>query len=258
MPGERLDMVGLVLVGGALLLATVALPAGDLYPGLPFACLAGCLVLGGVAWRWCSRHEGAVVSPKPLKHDTFRAGLALTALSAAAVNALLCAVPVLLVAHRGCSTTGVGLALATESAGVLVGAKVLGLGSSRLGVRRWVLVTTALAIPSCAVAVLTPGPAVLVAAVSLALVGMLLGQPTMLGQVLAFDGLASDQMPSATVLLTGLRSVASAWGVVLVSVVLSRPDAGVWCALFVGVLVLALLLPVLRVPARTWESAVQE
>lgn len=257
-PGERLDMVGLLLVGGALLLATVALPAADLSRSLPFACLVGCLVLGGLAWRWCSRRKGAIVSPEPLTHATFRAGLALTALSAAAVNALLCAVPVLLVTQRGYSTTGVGLALTVESAGVLVGAKILGVGSSRMGVRRWVLVTAALAVPSCVVAVVAPGPAVLVASVALGLVGVLLGQPTMLGQALAFDSLAPDQIPSATVLLTGLRSVASAWGVVLVSLVLSRPDAVVWCALFVGVLVLALLIPVLRVPARLWANAVQE
>lgn len=256
-PAARLDAIGLLLVGGAILLATIALPLSSSSLPLALGCLVAAVPVAFLARRWC-RRPGRVLDLGVTRLRTFRAGLVTTALCAAVVNALLCAVPVLLVTRQGHSTTEAGLVLAAESLGVLLGARLVG-SAQRFGVRGWVLASVLATVPCVVVALLGGGRwALPTAATGLALVGILLGQPTMLGQVMAFHGLAGEQMPSATVLLMGLRSVASAWGVVAVSLTLPHPGAALWCAALTVVLVLALLLPVGRVPAATWAATVGE
>jgi EmrB/QacA subfamily drug resistance transporter len=218
-PGIKLDRVGMVLVGLALVAIIYPLIEGREagWPAWTFAMLAAGAALLGAFVLWERRHKGdALIEPGLLKNRTYVTGLAVALALFGAFGGLLLCVSLFTQLGEGYSPIHAGLTLVPMVIGMVVGmagsfalVKRLGrylinLGAVLVAAGAVLLAVTITGADSVSTWDLAPG---------LALIGI--GAGGSLGQLFDFilAGVAMDEVGSASGVLEAVQQLASAIGV---------------------------------------------
>lgn len=261
-PRARLDVVGLVLLppglAGLLVgLSQVSSGGGAAAPGVLVPGVAGLLLLVGFTW-WAARRQGAaLVDVRVLREPATRGSALVLLVSGAVVQAVMVLLPLTLQRGGRAGALDAGLLLVVQGLGALASrTPALWLVESRgprtVGVLGFGLVALATA-PLAVVPDLESLPVVL----TLLVRGLGLGMVVVPFLATAFDDLAPDRVPHASVVVRVAQQLGGALGVAGVAVVLTLAptgDAGAvtafWCATGAALLGLAasLLLPGPSVP----------
>jgi EmrB/QacA subfamily drug resistance transporter len=218
-PGIKLDKVGMVLIGVALVAIIYPLIEGREagWPAWTFACLAaGAAVLGAFV-LWERRHKGdALIEPGLLKNRTYVSGLAVALATFGAFGGLLLCVSLFTQLGEGYSPIHAGLTLIPMVIGMVVG-----MGSSfalvgKLGRYLINIGVVLIAAGAALMAIIVTGAHSVSTwdlAPALALIGI--GAGMSLGQLFDFilAGVPMEQVGSASGVLEAVQQLSSAIGV---------------------------------------------
>jgi EmrB/QacA subfamily drug resistance transporter len=257
----RLDAVGLVLLSPAVVgilygLSDVTKPGGlarfDVYAPLG----AGVVLLAGfVVWA-LRRGDGALVDLRLLRHRPLAASASLMFLTGATLYGAMLLLPLSFQELRGTDALGAGLLLIPQGVGSLLSRSIAGRLNDRIGGRAVALVAFAViglaTVPFAFAGATTPEWWLLLA---LLVRGIGLGAVFIPLMAVGFVGLASQEVPHASIVTRIAQQLGGAAGTAVLAVILqgaattSGAVAGFqhafwWAVGFTGLaVVLSLLLP---------------
>ncbi|WP_237225126.1 MFS transporter [Rothia nasisuis] len=266
----KIDRVGLVLVlistvGLALLPVAIANATSRASSPLTYLALTVLTLLAGAlmfySWKRAQKRPYPALAVGAFTSRMFRSATVSVGISFAALTGFLFFVPVLLAA-RGIDTQTIGLMMFPETLGLLVGGQLMIPLKKFLGTRKLMILGYVGAALITVIIAHLPHPG-LVFALAMFCFSLFLSQPVLIAQAAAFLDIPPDSMDESTTLFMMIKTILSAWGVVLVSVVITwhhlPSTTGVW---LVSLLLLTLwcfsLALTAKVPASLWDGATSE
>ncbi len=257
-----LDVVGLVLMAGGIagvLLGTsnASHDGGFLHPDVLLPLVAGLLAVAVFAWRAVRSPEDALVDLRLLRHRSLSSATALLLLSGIALYGAMLLVPLYFQQLRGESAMVAGLLLLPQGVGMLLSRSVVARLSETLGARAVVVAGFAVvALGTVPFVAATESTGMGLIGAALLLRGLGLGAVTVPLMAVAYEGLAHDEVPHASVISRVGQQLGGSFGTAVLAVVLqgalataSAPALGFhvafgWAtALTVVAVALAFLLP---------------
>lgn len=227
-----LDFVGFVLMAAGLAavlfgLSNASKDAGFLHPDVLIPAIGGALAIGGFAW-WTARRPGReLVDLALLKHRALGSSTLLLFLSGVALYGAMLLIPLYFQQLRGMSPLTAGLLLIPQGVGSLASRTLAARLSERIGAR-WVV-----AVGFAIVAVGTTPFLMATEETSLALIstfllirGIGLGAVTVPLMALAFEGLANDEVPHASVISRIGQQLGGSFGTAVLAVILQTAIMG--------------------------------
>lgn len=265
----RLDILGLLLLAvGTGSLTLVAPLIGEIVQSYGLLSwrllvLVSVALVGIFALLACvKRSLGAshpILALEVFRSPLYRFSVFAISTASLALSGFLFFLPLLLSA-RGHSLQAIGVTMFPETLGLLLGSQIMMRLNRKLGTRRTMLAGFMVALVALVLLVVMPLPLISVGLLLLVF-GLGLSQPVLLGQAAAFNDIAPEHIEDATTLFIVVRTVLSAWGVVLVmSLIHAQPYAlasepSYSVAVVLGALLVMAGLCVLSLPARTWQGA---
>lgn len=265
-----IDRLGLALVllstvGLALLPAAIANAITKASSPLTYLALTLLTLIAGTlmhySWKRAQNHPHPALAVAACTSRMFRSATVSVGISFAALTGFLFFVPVLLAAH-GVDTQTIGLMMFPETLGLLIGGQLMVPLKKVLGTRKLMICGYIGAAFITLLIAHLPHPG-LGLATAMFCFSLFLSQPVLIAQAAAFLDITPKTMDESTTLFIMIKTVLSAWGVVLVSLAITwhpLPDiTGVWV---VSILLLTLwsisLALTFKVPATLWEKATSE
>lgn len=265
----HLDIVGLFLLAtgtGALTLVAPLMGESIQIHGIVswrFAVLIAVAGAGVIALIACVRRsltsEFPVLSLEVFRSPLYRFSVLSISTASLALSGFLFFLPLMLSA-QGHSLQSIGVTMFPETLGLLLGSQMMMHLNKKFGSRCTMLGGLMVALGALIPILLMQLPLVAVGLLLLVF-GVGLSQPVLLGQAAAFNDIAPEQTEDATTLFIVIRTVLSAWGVVLVMSLIhaepnrwgSEPSYSVACAL--GLLIVGAGVCLLALPAHRWQEA---
>jgi len=263
--GFALMAVG--LVGVLFGLSSASRDGGFLHPDVLLPLAAGVLAIAAFSWRTLRRRSEPLIDLRLLRHRPLSSSTLLLFLSGFALYGAMLLIPLYFQQLRGMSPLSAGLLLIPQGVGSLLSRSLAARLSETIGAR-WVVLV--------GFAIVTVGTLPFLAATedtSLALIsafllirGIGLGAVTVPLMALAFEGLARDEVPHASVISRIGQQLGGSFGTAVLAVVLqtaiataAAPAVGFQVAFWwtTGFALAAVLLSLLLPSRATAEEEVQ-
>lgn len=225
--------------------------------------LVGAALIGAIALLACiKRSLGAshpILALEVFRSPLYRFSVLAISTASLALSGFLFFLPLMLSA-QGHSLQSIGVTMFPETLGLLLGSQMMMHLNKKFGSRCTMLGGLMVALGALIPILLMQLPLVAVGLLLLVF-GVGLSQHVLLGQAAAFNDIAPEQTEDATTLFIVIRTVLSAWGVVLVMSLIhaepnrwgSEPSYSVACAL--GLLIVGAGVCLLALPAHRWQEA---
>jgi len=258
----RLDVLGFVLMAAGLAallygLSNASRAGGFLHVEALLPIIAGALAIGGFTWRTLRRPADTVIELRLLRHRPLASSTLLLVLSGFALYGAMLLVPLYFQQLRGVTPLAAGLLLIPQGVGSLLSRSLAARLSETVGAR-WVVVAGFVIVAAGTVpfALATEHTDLVLIGAALLIRGFGLGAVTVPLMALAFEGLARDEVPHASVISRIGQQLGGSFGTAVLAVVLQSalgsaavPAAGFrtafwWATGFtVAAIALSFLLP---------------
>ena len=221
-----LDIVGFVLMAAGLAavlfgLSNASKDGGFLHPDVLVPAIGGTLAIGGFVW-WTLRRPGReLVDLALLKHRPLASSTLLLFFSGVALYGAMLLIPLYFQQLRGMSPLTAGLLLIPQGVGSLASRTLAARLSETIGAR-WVVAVGFAIVALGTVPFLTATEETSLALISAFLLirGIGLGAVTVPLMALAFEGLANDEVPHASVINRIGQQLGGSFGTAVLAVIL--------------------------------------
>ncbi|HEV6952970.1 MAG TPA: DHA2 family efflux MFS transporter permease subunit [Promicromonospora sp.] len=222
----RLDVVGFVLMALGLAgvlygLSNASKEGGFGHPDVLAPLVAGVAAIALFSWRTLRRTEDPLIDLRLLRHGALSSSTVLLLLSGFALYGAMLLVPLYFQQLRGATALEAGLLLIPQGVGTLASRTVAVRLAEKIGARWVVLVGfVVVAVGTLPFLTATEHTSLVLISGFLLVRGLGLGAVTVLLMALAFEGLARDEVPHASVISRIGQQLGGSFGTAVLAVVL--------------------------------------
>ncbi|GGM40105.1 MDR family MFS transporter [Promicromonospora citrea] len=227
----RLDVVGFVLMALGLAgvlygLSNASKEGGFGHPDVLAPLVAGVAAIALFSWRTLRRTEDPLIDLRLLRHGALSSSTVLLLLSGFALYGAMLLVPLYFQQLRGATALEAGLLLIPQGVGTLASRTVAVRLAEKVGARWVVLVGFVIvAVGTLPFLTATEHTSLVLISGFLLVRGLGLGAVTVLLMALAFEGLARDEVPHASVISRIGQQLGGSFGTAVLAVVLQSAVA---------------------------------
>lgn len=227
----RLDVVGFVLMALGLAgvlygLSNASKEGGFGHPDVLAPLVAGVAAIALFSWRTLRRSSDPLIDLRLLRHGALSSSTVLLLLSGFALYGAMLLVPLYFQQLRGATALEAGLLLIPQGVGTLASRTVAVRLAEKIGARWVVLVGfVVVAVGTLPFLTATEHTSLVLISAFLLMRGLGLGAVTVLLMALAFEGLAHDEVPHASVISRIGQQLGGSFGTAVLAVVLQSAVA---------------------------------